>query len=111
MNASLSAEHNLPTIESTEPVADSDQACLSDIQNVLRKHGKLNRFGVTLLHKHFPLADGEVMVESCDPASRTLTIKPVALESINEEHYVETCWRLDTGQPLMRCNIEVYHKS
>lgn len=109
MNTATSAESNLPAIENTDPVSESDQSCLRDIEAILKKHDKLERFGVTLLHKHFPLQPSEVLVEACDPETRTLTITPINAKTINPDHYIETCWRLDTGQALMRCNIEVYH--
>lgn len=109
MSTVTSAEHNLPAIESMSPISDSDKACLRDVEEILKKYGMLERIGVTLLHKHFELQPGEIMVESCDPNTRTLTIVPVKMDTINMRHYVETCWRLDTGEALMRCNIEVYH--
>ena len=34
----------------------------------------LNRFGLTLAHKHFDLADDEVLVENTDEGSRTQEI-------------------------------------
>ena len=109
MNSNTSVEHNLPAIENTRPISQSDESCLGDIEAVLKKYGKLERFGVTLLHKHFQLQPDEVLVEACDPESRTLTIKPEKIPGLNPDHYIETSWRLDTGQALMRCNIEVYH--
>ena len=109
MNNNTSSEHNLPSIENTNPVSVSDKSCLQDIEAVLKKHGKLERFGVTLLHKHFTLLPDEVLIEACDPETRTLTIRPVNAQGTNPDHYIETSWRLDTGEALMRCNIEVYH--
>ncbi len=111
MNSNASIVHNLPSIENTGPVSESDRSCMQDIEAVLKKHDKLERFGVTLLHKHFTLQPDEILVEACDSESRTLTITPLSAKGINPVHFIETSWRLDTGEALMRCNIEVYHLS
>lgn len=93
----------LPDISEVRPLSDSDEACMTEIAAVLRRHGCLDRFGVTLLHKHFPVADEEVLVESCDVAGRTLTIKPVPKSELDGLDYTETSWDLATGKPQMAC--------
>ena len=40
-------------INDVEPLNEGDQACLTEIREVLKKHGKRERFGVALLHRHF----------------------------------------------------------
>jgi len=109
MNIQASNQNSLPSIENINPVSEADQNCLRAIEAVLKQHNKLDRFGVTLLHKHFPLQDDEMLVETCDPENRTLTVSTVKTNNINPDHYIETSWRLDTGEALQRCNIEVYH--
>lgn len=74
-----------------------DQPLFDEIKEVLAKHGALHRFGVTLLHKHFDVYDGERMVEVCDEKARTLTLRPVTTPLEEDETYVETNWRFDTG--------------
>ncbi|MDT0449491.1 hypothetical protein RM609_10460 [Streptomyces sp. DSM 40473] len=37
---------------------------------VLEKHGNLDRFGLCLLHDHFPVASDEVLVETHDADAR-----------------------------------------
>ena len=76
---------------------EKDQALFDEIKLVLAKHGALHRFGVTLLHKHFDVYEGERMVESCDAETRTLTIRPVTVPLGPDESYVETNWRFDTN--------------
>ncbi len=95
--------NELPDIEEVEPLSEKDDACINDIVEVLRRHNALTRFGVTLLHKHFPTDDGEVFVESCDPVTRTLTIKPFPEEEVRHLPSKGTAWRLDTGRPVMDC--------
>jgi hypothetical protein len=65
-----------PDIMDVEPLGAADHACLQEIKDVLLRHGRLNRFGVTLLHEHFAISHDEILVEECDPANRTLTIRP-----------------------------------
>jgi hypothetical protein len=73
-----------------------DQPLFDEIKLVLTKHNALHRFGVTLLHKHFEVYEGERMVEVCNPETRTLTIQPVKRDLAADETYVETNWRFDT---------------
>jgi hypothetical protein len=68
---------NLKDFDEVDPINEADSACLDEVCEVLKKHGKLERFGVSLLHKHFDLAADEVLVEDNDPHTRVLTIEPV----------------------------------
>lgn len=91
----------LPSIDELEPVGPADEACLEELRGVLARHGKLNRFGVTLLHQHFPLDETEVLVEAVDEVNRTLTIRPKAIEDVAAS--IETSWRLDSPTGQQRC--------
>lgn len=62
----------LPRFEEAEGLGPRDAAFVRDLVEVLERHGNLDRFGLCLLHDHFPLADDEVLVETNDPAARTL---------------------------------------
>lgn len=62
----------LPRFEEAEGLGAEDAAFVRDLVAVLEKHGNLNRFGLCLLHDHFPLADDEVLVETSEPETRTL---------------------------------------
>ncbi|MDH6539741.1 hypothetical protein [Streptomyces sp. SPB4] len=66
------ARKPLPRFEEAEGLGPSDAAFVRDLVEVLDKHGNLDRFGLCLLHDHFPLAPDEVMVETNDPVARTL---------------------------------------
>ncbi|MFD8980246.1 hypothetical protein [Streptomyces sp. NPDC059564] len=66
------ARKPLPRFEEAEGLGPWDAAFVRDLVEVLDKHGNLDRFGLCLLHDHFPLAPDEVMVETNDPAARTL---------------------------------------
>lgn len=94
---------SLPDISEVGPLTDDDLACMDEIGAVLRRHGRLDRFGVTLLHKHFPVTDKEMLVESCDPDTRTLTIRPTEKSELDDLNYTVTSWHLGSGKPQMAC--------
>ncbi len=77
-------------IDNVEPLNDDDEACLAEIRDVLERHGRTQRFGVALLHKHFELNDDELLVEHCDPSTRTLVIRPTNRTSLDETSLVKT---------------------
>ncbi|MFI9249487.1 hypothetical protein [Streptomyces sp. NPDC053069] len=64
--------NSLPRFEEAEGLGPQDAEFVKDLVAVLAKHGNLNRFGLCLLHDHFPLAADEVLVETNDPEARTL---------------------------------------
>jgi hypothetical protein len=64
---------HLPDVTEVDPVDATDMAILAEIQDVLKRHNALGRFGVNLLHQHFDMADDEIMVEyphSDDPCRK-----------------------------------------
>jgi hypothetical protein len=67
----------LDHIADVRPIDDSDAACLNEIRDVLEKHKALQRFGVSLLHRHFEVADDEFMLETTDEANREHWVRPV----------------------------------
>lgn len=92
-----------PMIDDVEDITPEDRKCFEEIRKILVKHGKEKKFGVTLLHQHFPINPGEVMLETNDPKTRTLLMRPVKESDIGNTPYRETQWRLDTGQISMAC--------
>jgi hypothetical protein len=61
----------LPHLHDTPDLDDGDEACLSQIREVLERHGKLSRFAIHLAHKHFDLAPDEVPIEYPNEKART----------------------------------------
>lgn len=94
-----------PDVMDVEPLDVADHACLQEIKDVLLRHGRLNRFGVTLLHEHFAMSDDEVLVEDCDPVSRTLTIRPEKISPDVIGSSIETAWELGNGAVLSVCRV------
>jgi hypothetical protein len=88
----------LPDLTEIEPLGAADDVCLEEVRAVLKRHGALDRFGITLLHDHFDVAEEELLVETCDPASRTLTIAPMTIAATDEgDRLIETNWRFSDG--------------
>lgn len=90
-------------LEKPFSLSEADVNCMREIKDVLQKHGSLGRFGVTLLHDHFPLAPDEVLVETCDESKRELTIRPVKHSEMNHSNIIETSWRLDSESEVAHC--------
>jgi hypothetical protein len=97
----MNAFQGLPDIANVTPRGPADDALFADIAAVLAKHDALDRFGVTLLHTHYPIADGEVLLEQTDVAARVQTIAPVLGQPAD---IIETAWRLGPdGQAIVNC--------
>jgi hypothetical protein len=98
------AYRDLPDIDAVRPLDEADLACLTAIRDVLAQHGRLDRFGVNLLHNHFPIHEDEVLVETCDDEARslTMTIQPKAV--LDKPGVVQTAWRMSDGAVMMGCH-------
>lgn len=77
-----------------------DKAMMGELYQVLRKYDAVDRVGVNLLHDHFSLVDSEVLIETHNAKTRTLTIKPYRNIELKEgESLKETNWRFgDNGE-------------
>jgi len=93
----------LPDLRDVDQFGPTDEAILDDIRDVLAGHDALQRFGVVLLHQHFPLDDDERLVEFVDVENRILTIRPVPAERATATNAVPTQWRLDRPTPTLGC--------
>jgi hypothetical protein len=87
--------NELPNISEVETMSVHDYECLSAIRTVLQNYGCISRFGVTLLHNHFHLAEDEILVESCDTNARTLISRPRKISELDFNRLIETVWRWD----------------
>ena len=84
----------LPDVDAVEPLGAHDDACLDELRAVPSRNGALGRFGITLLHDHFELGPGEVLLETCDKQGRVLTMRPVVASELGGGTLVETQWQL-----------------
>jgi hypothetical protein len=95
-----------PDISEVEPLGADDSELIADLHAVLKQHSALSRFGITLLHTHFPIADDEVILEETDVETRRQQMRPVKISSLAGVELTETCWSLETGMPVMRCTCQ-----
>ena len=73
-----------------------DRETMRQLHQVLRERNQVDRFGMTLLHDHFEVNDGETMIETHNPVTREITIKPYRNENLKEgQELQETNWRFD----------------
>lgn len=93
----------LSDIDDVAPLSNVDKPCLDEIRAVLAKHDALQRFGITLLHEHFEVAEDEILVETIDAKTRTLTSRPEKVSELSNYNAVETSWRLDDLTAMASC--------
>ena len=106
MFATIKNSENLvpmPDISEVTPLGEADAPMMQELYEVLRRHQALSRFGVTLLHQHFEVSEDEILVEDTDISNRVQQITPMPQAALTETSYVQTSWRLDSGQPVMIC--------
>lgn len=100
-------QNELPYIDDVPALKHNDIQCLREVRDVLEKHGKMERFGMTLLHKHFDLADDECLVEETDVEKRFQVISVKKKGEVPRERIIETAWRLgDTPDAILACEKE-----
>lgn len=98
----------LPDIMDVEPLGESDMSCLAEVKEVLNRFGKLERFGISLLHGHFPVGPDEFLVETCDYDRRELVTKPMKRSDPNVGPTIQTNWQFKNGdaESIMDCRKE-----
>jgi hypothetical protein len=97
--------HRLLAVEDVDPLNDGDYSLLRELGEVLLRHGKAERFGICLLHKHFDLAPDEELVEETDADTR-VSILRVHTAQPGRVDSVETMWRFNgTTTAIRTCKI------
>lgn len=99
---------SLPDLADVRQVGVEDVAVFVELREVLQRHDALSRFGVVLLHQHFPLSAHERLVEFVDTERRTLTIRPVSVDDRHAANAIQTQWRLDDASELLACEQWCY---
>src|SRR3990167_573429 len=105
---SVANKKAMPSLDTVPHLSPDDDACLEEIRQVLLRRGQEGKFGVTLLHEHFSVAENEILFEENDPVARTLTIQPKKAADLADVEYRPTSWRLDTGRVEMHCACPTY---
>lgn len=85
--------------EDLVPLGPEDEPLLAELREVLVRHGALERFGITLLHRHFDLVEGERLAETVDLSSRTITIRPERIRIEAADSPVATAWTFTADNP------------
>jgi hypothetical protein len=98
-------------IHDAERRFESDQSAFEELKSVLEKHGLQKKYGITLLHKHFDLADDEILVEYTDIENRTLTTKPTKVTAAAAKSVIETTWSLDSETTTQVCVVFCHYSS
>lgn len=84
-------------ITEVEKRSAKDDALFTELTAVLKKYSALNRFGITLLHRHFDIAQDECLLEETDVENRKQVIQPISANVLRDEKITETSWRLGDG--------------
>ena len=93
----------LPDLRDVAPLNDADIACMDELRDVLARHDRLGRFALHLVHRHFEIADGEILVEYSDPCARQLLLRVEPRRSAAMLGAVPTTWTLDAGGAQVVC--------
>ena len=105
----------LPDIDDVEQINSTDYAVLDELRSILIKHNYTDRFGITLLHKHFDLSENEVLMERTDTEAR---ISILSVEPINDssQKTIETMWKFgdditSATKCVQKCEYNKGHRS
>ena len=97
---------------SAAPINSGDEAVLSGIAERLARHDKSERFGVRLIRDAMAVGDDELLMETCDEATRTLTCKVRRRDDARSPKSIETTWQYkpvdgDAGRAVVgKCLVE-----
>jgi hypothetical protein len=76
------------------PLSVDDEAVLVGIAQRLRSHGKVDRFGVKLIRNPLGLTEDQLLLETCDMATRTQYCEIGSRELLpSGRSIIETTWR------------------
>ena len=93
----------LTDIDDTPDPSQSEREQLERLADFMAKEGMTERFGITLLHDHFPVSDDEILIEFYDAENRTLTTRPCPKTDLAKYTQAprETQWRWDNASGLL----------
>jgi hypothetical protein len=109
----MSIASPLPTFEHAAPLGENDSAFLQEVATVFERYGNIDRFGLCMLHEHFPVADDEILMETHDSQARTHAVRTIKRSDIGDAK--DTMWRIradDGAEPafqaeaLMACEMD-----
>jgi hypothetical protein len=101
IESAVRSEH--PDAADVKPWSVDDVPLFAELRAVLKRHGALSRFGITLLREPFDVCGNESLIEVCDRESRTLTTRPRSEDDVSGATLIETNWRLDSPVAVREC--------
>ena len=94
----------LPDLRDVAPLDAADLDCIAELREVLARHGRLQRFALQLVHKHFDIAPHEVLVEYSDSVSREQRLRVEERGGCMARGAIPTTWMLDRPDaPVVTC--------
>ncbi len=92
----------LSDVDDVDKFSESDTECLQELREVLKKYKQLDRFGITLLHKHFEIGDDEVLLETTNIKKRTQFVRPVKIKDLEAEgmSFITTSLKMVEGTQI-----------
>jgi hypothetical protein len=98
-------------IADTEGFGSQDAACFAEIRDVLSKYGLLDKYGMSLIHRHFEIDDDECLLEKIDVDTRTLCVAPVKKSELTPGTTTTTMWKLAEGAVAATVACQCYVSS
>ena len=93
----------LADLHEVPPLQADDMECMNAIRAVLKQFGKLDRFALHLIHKHFEIDADEVLVEYSNPATREQFFRPEKKDSADARDAIPTTWILKDEEASAVC--------
>lgn len=90
-------------LHNVAPLSDDDVECMQQVRQVLMRHGKVDRFALHLIHKHFDLANDEILIEYSDAKMREQYFRAEKIDSDTAVSAIPTTWTLREIEPLAAC--------
>ncbi len=82
----LSSDYQeLPDIDASQTgtLTGEDRQCLAAIGTYFGKSQAASRFGISLLHQHFPIHDTEILLQTISCSTRSITVAPHPISTEN----------------------------
>lgn len=82
---------------------ESDKVCFEEIIKVLKKYNLIDKFGIGLLHDHFPIKEDEILLECTYPHAKTIQTETIKRDNVRDIKHVETAWYFDKETNKIIC--------
>ncbi len=83
---------------------ESDKVCFEEIIEVLKKYNLIDKYGIGLLHDHFPIHLDEVLLETTLSEDKTIQTRTIKREDAKNVNHFETAWYFDKDTNNIICS-------